>query len=263
MMPPELWPGFTPVVDTSVFVGTWPFRCLPHRTVPALKAYLTARGVLQAWVAPVEAILYPDPMQANEPLLAEVAGDPFWVPVAVLDPTLPTWREDALACLGRGARAFKLTPNYHGYRLTDPVATEVAALAAETGALLCVQLRVMDERAHHPLMKVPGVPAADVVALAASYPQVRFLACGAYFAELRALRPAANVWAELSFVETGNTLRAAVTELGAERVVFGSHSPFFYFEAVAAKLVADPADVSPEVVEMVGRGNAAGMLGGS
>lgn len=252
------------LIDTSVFCGAWPFRWLRQRSAAELKAHLHPHGVEQAWVASAEAILYPDPMQGNEPLLMAVQGDPFFVPVAVLDPTLATWRRDAEACLKLGARAFKLVPNYHSYSLADPRADGVASLARQAGAVVCVQMRMMDERAHHPLMKVPGVPAADVAGLAGRHPEVRFLACAAYQAELKALR-APNLWVEISFIESGRALPAAAAALGWEQLVFGSHSPFFYFAAIAAKLDVDPADLPPaatkDPVAAVRARNAAVLLG--
>jgi len=250
------------LIDTSVFCGYWPFRCLAQRTPDALKAHLQSRGVTLAWVAATEAILYPDPMQANEPLFEAISGDPFFVPVAIVDVTLATWRRDAERCLRKwGCRALKLVPNYHGYKLSDPRVSELVSVAGEADVPVCVQMRMMDERAHHPLMKVPGVPAADVARLAQRSPEVRFLACGAYRHDLPGLSGAPNVWVEISSVESGQTLRSAVEARGPERLVFGSHSPFYYFEAVLAKLNVDPADVPAETVLAVREVNARALLG--
>ena len=252
------------IIDTSVFCGYWPFRNLPQRTPQALKAHLQAHGVRQAWVSATEAILFPDPMQANEPLFEAISGDPFFLPVAIIDPTLATWRRDATACLGKwGCRALKMLPNYHSYELghTLPAAAHLVGLAQEAEVPMCVQMRMMDERSHHPLMKVPGVPAEDLVGLASRYPEARLLACGALRPQLPTLAQAPNIWAEVSMVEAGRTLWAAVEAMGPERIVFGSHSPFIYFEAVAAKLEADPVDVAPRIVDAVRESNAATLLG--
>jgi len=250
------------LVDTSVFCGYWPFRCLSHRTPGALRAFLLRHDVGQAWVAAMEAILYPDPMQANEPLFAAIAGDGFFLPVAIIDVTLATWQRDATACLERwGCRAFKLVPNYHGYDLAHPRVGDLCDLAAQARAPVCIQLRMMDERGHHPLMKVPPVSPEQVVALADLHREVRFLACGAYRDNLSVLSKAPNVWVEISLVESGRPLKTAVDAMGAERLVFGSHSPFLYFEAVTAKLDADPADVRPDVVRAIRGDNASALLG--
>jgi len=252
------------LVDTSVFCGYWPFRRPARRTPTELKAHLRDKGVTRAWVTPAEAILYPDPMQADEPLLEAVRGDEFFVPVAVVDPTLATWEGDARRCIGElGARALKLVPNYHRYELSDARVGELVEVARDTDVPVCIQLRMMDERSHRPLMGVPGVPAAAVAELAGRHPGARFLACGPYNAELGQLGGADNVWAEISFVESGETLKGAVDALGPERVVFGSHSPLFYFEAVAAKLEVDPAEVPRATVEAVRGANADSLLRGS
>lgn len=250
------------LVDTSVFCGHWPFRRLPLREHGALKAHLAGHGVSQAWVASAEALLYPDPMHGNEPLLAAVRGDPFFVPVAVLDLVLAGWRRDARECVERlGCRAVKLAPNYHGYALSEPRADELAEWAGAAGVPVCIQLRMMDERTHHPLMKVPGVPAEEVAALARRHPKTRFLACAAHHGALKTFSSVENLWAELSFVESKNTLTTAIAALGAKRLVFGSHSPLMYFEAMAAKLDAAPEDVPPEHVRAVREENAAALLG--
>jgi len=128
---------------------------------------------------------------------------------------------------------------------------------------VCIQLRMMDERSHHPLMKVPPVPPDEVASFAGRHPDVRFLACGAYGHNLKSLSHAANVWAEISLVESGQALKSAVEALGPERVVFGSQTPLLYFEAVAAKLDVDPIDVPPAVVDAVREANALALLGGA
>jgi predicted TIM-barrel fold metal-dependent hydrolase len=250
------------LTDTSTFAGHWPFRDLPVRTPQALKEHLRSKGVSCAWVAPCEAILCPDPMQANVPLLRSIAGDSFFLGVCIINVALATWREDARQCLEPdSASAVKLLPNYHGYGLLDSRVEELTDLAEALGVPVCIQVRMMDERGHHPLMKVPPVPVADIAGLAAGHPGARFLACGAYSAELASLAAVPNVWAELSLIESEQALRSAVGALGPERVVFGSMSPLLYFEAVAAKLDVDPRDVPASVVDRIREGNASQLLG--
>ena len=251
------------LVDASVFCGYWPFRHLRQRTPAALKRHLQERGVCQAWVASAEAVLYPDPMQGNEPLFKEIAGDDFFVAVATVNPTLATWMRDAVACIDRwGCHALKLAPNYHSIALSDPRVADVVDFAQDAGLPVCMQLRMMDERSHHPLMKVPGVPAEALAALACEHPKARFLACAAYRTDLSVLGRAPNIWAEISMVESGQTLRDALDLIDARRLVFGSHSPFLYFEAVAAKLDVNPVDVDHAVVRAIRDSNARELLTG-
>ncbi len=252
----------TGIVDTNVWCGHWPFRRLEPNTPVDLKAHLSAGGIRQAWVSAVDAVLYPDPMLANVPLLEQVAGDDFYVPMAVIDVTLGTWRRDLERCLEVwGCGGVKVTPSYHGCPLSDRRMEELAEVARQADVPVCVQMRIMDERAHHPLMRVPGVPARDVAEVAAAHPGTPFLACGAYRMDLEALAEAPNVWAEVSMVESSLSLRTAVERMGADRVVFGSHSPFQYLAAMLAKLSVDPQDVTPEEVAAIREFNAATLLG--
>jgi predicted TIM-barrel fold metal-dependent hydrolase len=101
----------------------------------------------------------------------------------------------------------------------------------------------------------------EVVELAQNHPEARFLVCGAYGHQLGLLRDAANVWAEISFVESGQALAGALEALGPDRLVFGSHSPLFYFEAEAAKLDVAAEDVPPAVLQAVRSTNAQALLG--
>jgi predicted TIM-barrel fold metal-dependent hydrolase len=251
------------LIDVSVFGGSWPFRAHARRTPEQLKAYLTARGVGQAWLASASAVFYPDPMAGNEELFAETGEEPFFIKVAVIDVTLATWERDLTNCFERlGCLAVKLFPNYHGYGLDDPRVLRLVALCRERRAPVCIQVRMMDERGHHTLMKVPAVPVEQVVALAQRAPGARFLVCGAYQGELHRLREAGNVWADLSFVESGHTLRVAVNALGAQRLVFGSHTPLHSFGAGAAKLDVPPGDVEPDTVRRIRAENALSLLRG-
>ena len=244
------------LIDTSVFCGHWPFRNLSSRDPDGLREHLRRRGVDCAWVASAEAVFYPDPMEANEPLFNAIGGDPFFVPFAIIDVTLPQYLADAQACVSRwNCGGFKLLPNYHRFSLNDPRVHALLKLSAGANVPVCIQMRMIDERSHHPLMLVPGVAAADIAELARHFPGNRLLACGAYGSELAALSSAPNVWAEISFVESGDTLVEALKKIPESRLCFGSHSPFHYFEAEAAKLHA-AGDVAAETMQKIMDTNA-------
>ena len=252
----------TGLVDTSVFCGCWPFRPTALRDPVELKARLESAGACRAWVASAEAVFAPDPMQANEPMLEQIAGDDFFVGVAAVNPVLATWRSDAEACLARsGCRALKLFPSYHAYDLAGPAVDGVAELAGSAGVPVCVQILMLDPRSQHPASLVEAPPPAALTELALRHPGTRFLACGGLTAHLEKLSEAKNVWAEMSHIDGDQALRRGVEAMGPERIVFGSHSPYHYFEAMAAKLDVAPEDVEPGVVEKVRSINAAELLG--
>ncbi|MGI6609203.1 MAG: amidohydrolase family protein [Limnochordia bacterium] len=249
------------LIDTSVFAGYWPFRHLNHRDPEQLKQYLLSRGVAQAWVSSAEAILYPDPMQGNWPLLMATREDAFFVPVTLVDITLATWRKDAEQCITRlGSRAIKITPNYHSYPLDHPSLGELATVASDLNLPLCIQVRMMDERTHHPLMKVPGVPPAQIAKLAEQHPGTRFLVCGVYMSELKALNEVPNIWCEISHVEASQSLIVATRSFPWQRLVFGSHSPFLYFEGAHQKLDVKTEGLAAKQIDAIRQANALALL---
>jgi predicted TIM-barrel fold metal-dependent hydrolase len=252
------------LIDTSVFCGYWPFRALRYRSAPALKEHLQKNGVTQAWVSATEAILYPDPMEANEPLFQEIRGDAFFLPVAILNPTLASWRDDVKTCIEKwGCRMFKLLPNYHQYELMAPEVDEFVQFAIENKTPICVQLFMMDMRAQHPLLIVQGVPAGSVATIAKRYPDVRFLLCGAMSGAAGPISDVPNIWMETSLVESDQALKNVADRMDPKRLVFGSHSPFQYFKAMKAKLQVDPRDVKPEIVDSIKAANARAFLNGA
>jgi uncharacterized protein len=64
----------------------------------------------------------------------------------------------------------RLHPNYHGYRLDDPLAAELFDLAAEQRMIVQVAIRMDDIRVQHPLMQIPDVDARPLVEIVAARP---------------------------------------------------------------------------------------------
>ncbi|MGH2603397.1 MAG: hypothetical protein ACRDJ9_28935, partial [Dehalococcoidia bacterium] len=173
--------------DASAFAGPWPFADGRNESLSELAAWLRAAGVEAALVSPASAVLALEPMAANRHLLDEIvrrqAEAVRVVAAPIINPSLPRWREHLAECVeqaGNVVRAIKIVPNYHDYPLVDDAVRALAQVLAERGLTLCVQMRMADERAHHPLVKVPGVAAAAVVTLAAALPDLPILVCGAY-----------------------------------------------------------------------------------
>jgi predicted TIM-barrel fold metal-dependent hydrolase len=252
--------------DASVFTGPWPFATGEHESLPALVTILQKVGITAAAVSPARAILAPEPEAHNAALaqaLDDLGGVPVaFVPVPVIDPSSPIWRDHLATCralFGDALRAVKIVPNYQSVDLHDPCAVALAHELARQGLTLCIQMRMADERAHHPLMKVLGVEPAAILALAARAPELPILACGPYLAELPALAPAPNIHAELSFVESGFLLRGALAALGSDRLLLGTHAPLHYPAAGVAKLTSD--ELSPDDLARIGRANFARLFG--
>ncbi|MCF7855650.1 MAG: hypothetical protein K9N51_12690 [Candidatus Pacebacteria bacterium] len=246
------------IVDINTSLGRWPFQRFSIRTAPALARHLRATGIGPALVTSLDTILFPDPAVGNAELFRAGKRQPTLVPVPTVNPTLSNWR--AIVADGVDLKAVRIVPNYHEYRLDTPFVRQlVEVLAAEVTPLI-IQMRVEDERNQYPLMKVPGVPVADIVELANAFPQVPTICLCAYFGEaVELIRKTENVCVDLSFIETFQTLPTLLEQVPATRVLFGSHTPFFYTRPAVMKLEG----IRPlaEEYETIGQANAVRLFG--
>ena len=241
--------------DASAWAGIWPFTMGAPVNLDELVARLQRVGIGGAAVSPLNAVLAPEPQAVNLALIAAVSALDGDFPVRfvpVIESSLPGWERDLDAVLesGRGlVGAVKIVPNYHRYDVDGEPAVALARRASDAGLGICVQVRVLDERAHHPLMQVPGVPVNRIARLAQVVPGARFLACGVYQAELTALADAPNVAVELSSIESGDALANALVVIGPERLMLGTHTPVYDPAPAVAKVhgVTDDAFIANRV----------------
>jgi uncharacterized protein len=234
----SLKPSPASFVDADVLLGHYPFRRFPYPNHDSdqLKEYLQARGIARACVSSLHAIFYTDPQQGNDEHLPAILQDDFFIPVAVVNPSLPNWRRGVeKSRQSYGVTIMRLAPSYHAYDLSAPFALQCIQELTAQGLVVSIVKRIEDERMHHPLMKVPAVDNAAILTAAATIDQP-LLIHGAYFGELGELGAAPNLLFDIAFVETIDTLARVATLLPPTRLLFSSHSPFFYAEAAISKI---------------------------
>jgi hypothetical protein len=266
--------------DMNVGCGNWGMRPTPPADAVSLEDALRAEGVTRACAYPLEAWFWPDPQEANELRLPDLAESEFFVPSAVLNPTLPAWRKGYDACRERWqVPLVRLMPGYHAYGLSAPEVDALAGQAAEDGVALGVHLRAEDERMQNPIALVPGVPFADVVALTERHPTLQVIAFG--LSRLRELfgyspdglvgklnapaepRPMtdlpANLWIDMSFFEYESSLTIALKLFRADRLLFGTHYPLFYPRSNVLKV--ENSEASDEAKAAITGESARALLG--
>jgi predicted TIM-barrel fold metal-dependent hydrolase len=255
------------ILDTQVYLSRWPTRRMDCDDTPELVALLRKHGVTQAWAGNFDALLHKDVSAVNSRLARECRehGSNILVPFGAINPKLPDWEEDLRRCQEEYRMpGIRLHPNYHNYTLRDPDFARLLQLAAERGLVVQIVAWMEDERCMNPVLRVPPV---DLTALPSVLEEVQQ-------ARIAVLNGIASVgWGEqpppqfpksrqvvfdIAILEGMADLRRLVDAVGIDRVVFGSHSPMFYFEAAALKL--REAALTEEETSAILNGNARRLL---
>jgi hypothetical protein len=231
----------------------------------SLTAKLRERGVVEAWAGSFDALLHKDLAAVNARLARECRAQTGvrLVPFGSVNPLLPDWEEDLRRCSEEHAMpGIRLIPGYHGYGLEHPAFTRLFQLAAARRLIVALPLVIEDERMMHPLMRVPPVdpkPLAALVARTSGARVVLLNSLGILRGEaLLELLRAGEVYVELSMLEGVGGLSSLLERAPLERVLFGSHAPFFYFESALLKL--KESELTPAQLKAVREENARRLL---
>ncbi len=245
-------------IDCNVTLGHWPFHPLRHNTPEAFLGLMDREGIGRAWVAPFEAVFYKGVQPANRDLAAALTGHgDRLLQIAVIDPAFPGWEDDLAECADLGLRGVRLYPSYHGYDAQHPGLLRLLEIVAAAGGFVQIVTRIQDERLHHPLAQVPPVDVQGVARLAAGMPELPMTLLNAATAEVAAALKTAspsNLTFDISHVDGLGAVGKLARSVGAERLLFGSHAPFFIPRSAVLKMVE--ADLTPEQRMAVLQGNA-------
>jgi len=241
------------IIDVNAWTGPWPALVNVPYDAASVRSSLLEYGVERVFMAPLAAAWNANPHLCN-PVVYEAAEEYDDIsPVPVIDPTLPTWPEELKKAAGHAAvRMIKLLPGYGGYDLA--AADELFDEARRASLVVMVQVRIDDPRRHHPLARVPDVPAVDVVKAAERNPAVKLVIGGANAAALRNLaaqiREFPGLYADTSQVDGVDGVRMILDAGLGGQLLFGSHAPVFMPAAAVARIVNDlPDDVARAVLE--------------
>lgn len=253
-----------PLIDTNVYLFRWPFRRLLVDEPGPLVQMLRQQGVVQAWAGSFEGVFDRDVAGVNERLAAachEHRG--VLVPFGTINLALPDWEEDLRRCRHvHGMPGVRLHPNYHGYGLGLPAVRRLLELAAEHGLLVQFVAMMEDERTQARVCSVPHLDLAPLVKHARGVPE----ACVQVLNAHRALRPgeaeelaAASVSFDLATLEGIGGVGQFVDRVGADRLLFGSFQPMFYFDSARLKL--QESVLGGRAEELIRAENARRLLG--
>ncbi|MDC0262073.1 amidohydrolase [Planctomycetaceae bacterium] len=249
------------MIDVNVSLFHWPFRRLPHDTTDQIVKKLKAAGVTCAWVGSFEAILHEDADGVNRRLAAECQqnNDGFLIPFGCVNPTLPDWKEDVRRCQENYKMpGLRLHPNYHGYALDSELFAELVAECHQRELIVQISLRMEDVRTQHPLVQVPDVDVKPLLELLPKFPGVKIVLLNSQ-RSLRGplatqLTEAGDVYYDFAMLEGIGGVGKFIEGVPYQRVLFGSHFPFFYFESSQLKL--KESDLGETIRAAIATGNA-------
>ena len=253
------------IIDVNVNLSRWPFRRLPYDELPRLIEKFRDCGVTEVWAGSFDGVFHKDIGGVNARLVDDCRKSQAvrLRPFGSVNPTLPDWREDLRRCHeDYHMPGIRLHPTYHGYRLDDPVFAELLTQAQQRGLIVQLVVRIEDPRMQHPLMRVPDVDTKPLPGLLAAHPELRLVLLGA----LQILRghfitqliQAGEVYFEISTLEGVGGISNLLSRVLGDRILFGSHFPFFILESAIFKL--RESELSPAKANAITHENARRLL---
>lgn len=262
------------IIDANVHLFDWPFRKLKYARTEALIAKLRRHRITQAWAGSFEAVLHKQLDAINRRLAEEcrTRGDGVLIPFGSVNPVWPDWEEDVRRCHEQyHMRGLRLYPAYHGYTLDHAEFVRMLSVAAKRGLLVQIVMRMEDERVHHPAIDVPLVnpsPLPDIMKRVLQAKVQLINSAGPLLGNsLPALVRETQITFDIAATEgnggvgrliegTNYSYRAAIP---VERLVFGSHAPYFPCESALLKLFESPLGL--EQLEKLMSANARRLIG--
>lgn len=262
------------IVDTNVHLFQWPFRPLKYGRTEVLLAKLRKHRIAAAWCGSFEAVLNKQLDVVNFRLAEECKahGDGMLIPVGSVNPAWPDWETDLKQCHERHRMpGIRLYPMYHGYALDEPEFARLVDEAARRKMLVQIVLRLEDERVHHRAVTVENVDVSPLVDLLKNLPEAKVQlinSAGPLLAKsVPALVKETTVAFDIAATE-GNGGVGRLIEgtnysyqgaIPAERLLFGSHAPYFPCESALLKLFESPLTL--EQLQLIMHSNARRLMG--
>jgi uncharacterized protein len=261
------------IIDTNVNLFEWPFRKLKYSDTAALVGKLKKHRVIEAWAGSFEALFHKGIAGVNERLAEEcrTRGAGILRPFGTVNVAWSDWEEDLRRC----HEVFKmpgvrLYPGYQPFDLTHPDLKRLITSTRERGLLLQIVFGMEDTRVHHPIINVGTVLATPLVPILKSEPaakvQLLHFSGSIQGADLRSLMTETNATIDISRWEGNGAIGRMIgtapsnppARVPTERVMFGSHAPYFPLETALLKLVESPA--SAQQLHAIMQGNARRVL---
>src|SRR5436309_9644261 len=232
----------TGIIDTNINLFSWPFRALKYRDTRALVAKLKKHRIIEAWAGSFEALLAKDMNGVNTRLAAECRthGPGFLIPFGSVNLAWPDWEEDVRRCHEiHKMRGLRIYPGYQPFDLDHPAMESLVKMTSERGLVLQVVFGMEDPRVHHPIINVGPVSFAPLLKAVKSTPNAKVellhFPGSSPGEDLSQFMTKGNTVMDISRLEGNGAVGRMIGSVSGlpsahapvDRIVFGSHAPYF------------------------------------
>jgi predicted TIM-barrel fold metal-dependent hydrolase len=252
---------------------SWPFRALKYRDTRALVAKLKKHRVIEAWAGSFEALLSKDMSGVNARLAAECRKQApgFLIPFGTVNLAWPDWQEDVRRCHEVHAMpGIRIYPGYQPFDLDHPGMESLVKMTAQRGLILQVVFAMEDPRVHHPIINVGPVTFGPLWKAVKDTPnakvQLLHFSGSSQSEDFSQFMTRPNAAMDISRLEGNGAVARMIgsiqglpsARVPVDRIVFGSHAPYFPVETAILKLMESPLDA--QQLEAIMRENARRLL---
>lgn len=244
------------LIDCNLHIGAHPVRALPEID----EAFLSKRGITEAWAGSFEALLHRDMATVNARLVKRCTASSLLRAVGSVNPKLPAWEDDLKRCVEQhGMKVIRLHPNHHDYTLTEEVFLKLLEAATTQKLLVQIVAQMEDQRTQSPVMKLPPVDLKPLNAVMKKLPEARVMVLNANASMITtALRGCTNVWLDIAMIEGVGGVENTLKGWPLDKLCFGSHAPFFYWESAGLKM--QESVLTDEQAHAIQAGNARALI---
>jgi hypothetical protein len=220
------------IVDVNVSLGSWPFRDFSVDSAEKLNRCLKKLHIGQAWVRSSRAAFLTDTEVDNEKLRCKLKSYPDLIAVPTVNPVLSQWKKSA-----RDSVIINIYPSYHRYRVDSREICQLAEKLVKKKGILLITMRMEDSRGMHPDCFIPDVPVEGIKFIADKYPELKIICLNATVFEMeKLLDEKPNIYCDTAYAESGDTIKNIIDKVDYSKIIFGSHTPFFYTGAELMKI---------------------------
>jgi predicted TIM-barrel fold metal-dependent hydrolase len=244
------------IIDTNVHLLEYPFRKLKYGETPALVKKLQKHRISQAWAGSYEALFHKNIDAVNSRLAEECKknGKGMLLPFGTVNIAWPDWEEDLRRCHEvYKMPGIRIYPIYQTFDFKHPDFIKLVQEVAKRKMILQVVGDIDDTRNIHPTVQLRVLSFEPLVDVMKKVPdaKVQLIYWNNRVSNkvLERFIQETNVVLDIARIEgnggvsrliDGQPWGGTAAPVPADRLLFGSHAPYFPVEANLLKLFESP-----------------------